>query len=401
MRHGFTSHNLKGSSLTYVLGFIFIVSIGALLGLEHMLLASKRSQFYLDGVQLINHLNSAKKILSKGADLESSFILLDEYSNSESTIDSYDFGLFNYTFLTTEKGMHILHSYLGAVPASRSDTLIGKLKLTDNNKRISLGVGVSFGGKAIIPKGKWKSSEKEAGLLRPRTFMAHYLRLDSSHPLKERHLYYDSIMNTPERFKFISTFFSDGVVLKGVLLNGDSLICSRVPLFFKRDSCTVGYVLVAPKISISVGQAGLIQAYAEDSLIVEENTMLKFPSVLSCYGVKKSSVRLKKNSEVKAYVFSGSSDYMNDLKSGVWVGENSRLLVDLHSSGFINLEKGVALFGNLIGDRINYVEDGIVRHDHFENCSINDRDYPGDFPMLSSIDSSYVVVINANELKRV
>lgn len=160
---------------------------------------------------------------------------------------------------------------------------------------------------------------------------------------------------------------SGGIYSKNVVIISDKQI--TVSAF-----CTLNdVILFAPKIIFEKDFKGNLQAFASDSIIINENVILQYPSVLGLVqgidSVKIGAIVLNKGSVVSGNIFVNTSEKSSLKQAGVIIKDGAIVTGQIYCNGFADI-KGT-INGSLMCTKIMLVTPSSVYENHLLNAVID------------------------------
>ena len=163
-----------------------------------------------------------------------------------------------------------------------------------------------------------------------------------------------------------NTVLSNIVIYGQVIIRSDSLI--EIDSTAILENC----LLIAPGIKIKTGFAGTIQAIASDSIIVEGNCILKYPSALVLLKGKGQSIQngieIMNNCTIEGAVFS-IADTSDELKTKVEIGDQSLINGIVYVQGYLSMHGTIN--GTVLTDYFIYRKSASVYLNHLVDAVIN------------------------------
>ena len=136
---------------------------------------------------------------------------------------------------------------------------------------------------------------------------------------------------------------SGNTTIAGKFLSGNIIIYSTSPILIEENSRLEDIILVAPSIKLKKGFRGSIQAFATDSIIVEENCILNYPSALGL--IKKDHkttqpfIKVMKNAILSGIAFTSQSEFVSDLQQTlISIDKDALLIGQLYADGFADIK---------------------------------------------------------------
>jgi hypothetical protein len=232
---------------------------------------------------------------------------------------------------------------------SRPLNLCGKTSITGTCYLPEAGVkrgyieGKSYEGKELI-KGATKLSKNSLPPLEKQIIK----RLSgfvsdqpfAQHVYKEIQLTSDSLIQS---FMDTTVLIRMNGSLSGNYYSGNILVYSDKTIEVEAGTFLEDVILVARSIRIKKGFKGVVQAFAVDSIIVEEEVKLNYPSALGLfkkdYKTSQPFIKVMKKSVVSGMIFTSQSEFVNDLKQTlISIDKEAIVKGQVYSDGFIDLK---------------------------------------------------------------
>ena len=176
--------------------------------------------------------------------------------------------------------------------------------------------------------------------------------------------------------------YGDSVTLSGVVLKGNIVVYATSQIVVDANSTLEDVVLMAPKITITKGFKGTLQAIASEEVRVEDGVVLNYPSALV---VDRGKVPNSKNRSVpnitlgKSVILKGIVAYFEASEEQVFF-PHLAISATTVIYGEVYCEKNLELKGNVLGkvstDAFIALEEGSVYQNHLYNGSITSGALP-------------------------
>jgi hypothetical protein len=224
------------------------------------------------------------------------------------------------------------------------------LYLADENKPLQLAgqsvlTGHAFLPKAGIRKAYIKSKPLRAGKLMEGRMMESQAQLPELDPAIQQQL--SLLLTSPylndssitldqsvivRRFVQPSLIFhSDEEIVLRNKISGKVVIHSTKAVYIASSAVLENVVVIAPEIVIQNQFQGALQAFASDTLIVEDDVTLKFPSVVGLVGKQNSYMDIRRNVTMEGLVISCNPDLQG--AGIVSIGQGTRILGQVYANG--------------------------------------------------------------------
>jgi len=249
-------------------------------------------------------------------------------------------------------------------------TLSGKTVIKGNCILPKLGVkqgmvnGISFIGDQLIDGNLTKSSSSiPSHNKRLNAQEVEYLKNDSI-------LIYSDIEDNSEivrRFneEKLIIYSPERILINNQLILGNIILISDKGIRIKKEAGLKDVVLIAPYVHIEKEHKGNFQVFVTDSVILEENVQLNYPSfigVIPKNSQTEAKIELKQNSLV-----AGSILGLDRTKTSI--GENAKVFGTVYNQGNIELKGKV--FGTIIAERFTLKTGLNEKRDVIQNGEVN------------------------------
>ena len=174
---------------------------------------------------------------------------------------------------------------------------------------------------------------------------------------------------------FDTTLFiglKDSLPIRRKNLSGNIILFST-KLMILDSSCRMEDVIIfAPSVIIKEGFKGSLQVFAKDSLIVEKNCELKYPSALGLFKIDVKThqpfIRIESNSAVRGIVFTAQE--LTDIdKTKVSILEKSEVEGQVYADGSLELKGYV--YGNVYCNKFLLRTPSSIYENHLLNVTID------------------------------
>lgn len=166
---------------------------------------------------------------------------------------------------------------------------------------------------------------------------------------------------------------NNSIKISNGLYSGNVVIISSKQISVSADAIIKDIILAAPKIIIEANFKGNLQAFASDSIIVNKNVSLYYPSVLGIVKgnstVNISAVVLNENDTLLGTIFSFKNDESILKEAAVVLKEKSFVTGQVYSNGYADV-KGT-IFGSLMSNKVILSTPSSVYENHLLNAVID------------------------------
>ncbi len=175
------------------------------------------------------------------------------------------------------------------------------------------------------------------------------------------------------------TVYSAGIILLDhLVIEGRIRIISEKKIIVKERATLKDVLLYSPNIDFEKTWKGSVQAFASDTLLVGENCVLEYPSVLGIARCKKTGgnplLSMGKDTKMQGDIFAFDDRKDITQHSMVRIDEKCELTGRIYSADMIDF-KGL-LHGSITCNRIIYANSSAVYENHLFNAVINNGMLP-------------------------
>jgi hypothetical protein len=283
---------VKAHSLLYAIYICLIVSIicGALLFFSNLygqlnLYYNLQEELYINNQSIVNLALENKETLQEP--------ILEEKSGITGSYTTKSYGLLNLLLVKSETNKDTVQSahFIGLYTKNKTAlflsnfskplTYTGTVKLVGDNSLPSAYIETAYINNKpnkLQIDGKNTVSENELPEINPdfkKIFSGmHAEKTNLSQEEKQKDsLYYNSFFNTTKEIYINST-------VSNVIFKGNFILRSKDSLHIKKNTVLEDVILIAPKITFESGFKGTVQAFASERIELEQNVILKYPSVV-------------------------------------------------------------------------------------------------------------------------
>lgn len=344
---------IKAASILYALLTTVIIAVfcyGLLLVFN---LNNKLEVQFDNNSKLININRSALTIamqeLIGSQELEDDYY--SKYTNRHTISSNFkDWGVFSICIISTSfNGDSINTAYL---LAKKQNKKLPALYLRDNSEELKIAGNTTIEGDIYISERGVKkvnfqgnntiSNPKHTGrVYKSEKLLPQVEELRLAYPEDFEFFYAEEL----EEHTIINTFQSKtkiiefSSVLEDVTLKGNIIIKSEDTLFVKRSAVLQDVIIDAPKIIFESGFVGNIQAYATSGIVLEENVILEYPSVLIVSSKLNNEKNLicKKGSIVKGCLILNGNGLLTEGNNKMVINENTTVYGSVYCDGVLSL----------------------------------------------------------------
>lgn len=173
--------------------------------------------------------------------------------------------------------------------------------------------------------------------------------------------------------KTICFFSKASITLSRKVISGNVVVVSESEINIKNDVALDGVLLYAPKINIEKSTIATVQAFANDSLVVGEKSILNYPSALAVIRRIKSpdfpTLRVKEESKVTGVIIAWEEIATPQRQVKIALDKKTEVTGQVYSSSLMDL-KGIVI-GSVMCSRLMLSTPSSVYENHLLNTVID------------------------------
>ncbi|MBI2281700.1 MAG: hypothetical protein HYU68_13575 [Bacteroidetes bacterium] len=181
--------------------------------------------------------------------------------------------------------------------------------------------------------------------------------------------------------KTLVLYSPNSIVLENKYVVGNIKILSNKNITVKSSSKIDNIILYSKGIILEENTVANVQLYATDSISIEDNCKLSYPSVISVLGKGESKVQRKivigKQVKIKGVVFLVDENTIQTNLSKVAIGEKSEIMGYIYSSELLELNGDV--IGGVYCKNFMLKTPSSIYHNHLMDVKIDRENLPKDF----------------------
>jgi hypothetical protein len=196
----------------------------------------------------------------------------------------------------------------------------------------------------------------------------------------------DSLIN-PFNKKTIFISCDDDIVINYKYLQGRIIIDSKKSITIRANSSLNDVILSAPYIEVESGYKGAIQCIAKDSILIEKNVHIKYPSALIVTNVSDTSfhkIVVEKDCDIHSDIIS----YCKDSK--IEINEDNTIIGRIYTPGQVQLESSV--FGSCYCGELFRKVNGMVYTNTIFNNEIDPTKIPTEWSGTQMFDNPQMMI---------
>ncbi len=348
------------------ISFVIAVLISLLITLSFQYKIQNRENLLQK--KLERNANSAIALLMTDPDAGEEIKTLDLYGEESDSVQikKYSWGVYDVATVKAFSGRHKLVRAIeyGYKP---DETLSSAIYLTDLNRPLNLCGKTKVTGTCYLPEAGVKRGYIEGKSFEGSTLIngATKKSKNALPPLKKEitqklEKYFEAASFASGNYKemdlsgidtLINSFLDTTVLIRlssnGVIsnkyLSGNIIIYSNKFISVEGSAKLEDIILIAPATTIRKGFTGNIQAFATDSIIVEENCKLNYPSALGLFKLDHKTqqpfIKIMENSSLTGIAFTSQSELAEDLQQTLIILDKEAILTgQLYADGFADIK---------------------------------------------------------------
>lgn len=377
-------HKLKAGALLSVVGISTIIAL--LLALMLLLLLYNRN----DTSQLLRKLKLERN-LESGTALLLSRAYADEAGEEElidlfkEEVDSvslqhYPWGLYEVAIIKSFEATDTMQKVFLKGNKVQNDKAYA-LYLKDDDRPLSVSGKTVIRGTAYLPPagirkayiedkayegdttvyGALKNSEKQ--LPKINTALVEQLKkhfFDSLENRMDTVVSFNTVKDSLNRSFYQTPLLlssEDSISVENIRLKGALIVVSKEAIYLPSSANVEQAIFIAPKIKIAKNFKGTLQAFAQDSILIEENVELAYPSAIGLIERRNENtvqefspeIVIHKNARIHGVVFSVAASTATDFMNRIRIEPGCEVYGEVYADGMLEL-KG-AVFGSVACQR--------------------------------------------------
>lgn len=274
------------------------------------------------------------------------------------------------------------------------------LMMSDNGRPINLAGKTKLNGYCYFPKGTYKTTYIEGQGFSSEGNIANFIKQAPSafsevkkqfiseleacakdlNPKTDSFISNIEIVKNPFNAK-TAVFQANQIRLENNILNGNIKLVSAEEVIIENTAHLENILIIAKKVRIKKDFTGSLHVIASDSIIVEEQCSLKYPSSLVVYKKDKqptegmSTIIINKGCKIQGAIIAIGTEKAETPNVFLSVDKECEIYGLLYSSGYAGLQGKI--FGNAFAQKLLLKTPSAVYENHLLNCEIDSREYAG------------------------
>ncbi len=156
-------------------------------------------------------------------------------------------------------------------------------------------------------------------------------------------------------------------LLENVIIKGNFILYAKDSITISANDVLEDVIIKAPIIKISKGFKGNIQAIATKKIVIEDDVILNYPSVMAIYNTsnEKSEMTINKNCSIYGAVVLFGTRLNNIDDNSIVLKEDTKIVGDVYCTGKL------MVYGSVYGSVYTNKIFSRTSSGNYENCIIN------------------------------
>lgn len=202
---------------------------------------------------------------------------------------------------------------------------------------------------------------------------------------------------------YVNSFFKETVTLKinstvlsNKIIKGNFIITASDSIYIRKNNVLEDVIIMAPKIAIEEGFTGNIQIFAKESITIEKEVTLNYPSIVALYNNekdKKTFIKINKEVKVAGTVFLFGNDIVHLDTNTLEIEEKGTIIGTVYCTGILTLKSDV--YGSVITNKINHKTAITSYSNTLADIIIDVAKKPNyfiDMPIFNNSNSNYAII---------
>ena len=202
---------------------------------------------------------------------------------------------------------------------------------------------------------------------------------------------------------YVNSFFKETIVLpihstviENKIIKGNFILTAPDSIYIRKNNILEDVVIMAPKIAIEEGFTGTIQVFAKESITIEKEVTLNYPSVVSLLNKevdKKAFVKIKEDVKIAGVVLLFGNDLLHLENLSLEIEAKGIVMGTIYCSGSLSLKSDV--YGSVIASKINHKVPSSTYSNTLVDVAIDINKKPSffiDMPIFNNSNHNYEII---------
>mgnify|MGYP000241384072 CR=1 FL=1 len=207
---------------------------------------------------------------------------------------------------------------------------------------------------------------------------------------KNDSIYVNSFFNETIEFQISNT------TLENKIIKGNFIISSNDSIFIRKNNILEDVIIIAPKVAIEEGFEGTIQVFAKESITIEKDVTLNYPSVVALYNNKKEKkafILIDEEVKIAGLVLLFGNDLIHLNKNTLEIKEKGKVMGNIYCSGILTLKSDV--YGSVYTSKLNHKTTSSSYFNTLADITIDITKKPKvfiDMPLFNNKNTRYAII---------
>jgi hypothetical protein len=207
---------------------------------------------------------------------------------------------------------------------------------------------------------------------------------------KNDSIYVNSFFNETIEFQMSST------ILDNKIIKGNFIISSNDSIYIRKNNVLEDVIIIAPKVAIEEGFEGTIQVFAKESITLEKEVILHYPSVVALYNPieeKKAFIQIDEAVKIAGLVLLFGNDIIHLDKNKLEIKEKGKIMGNIYCSGILTLKSDV--YGSVYTSKLNHKTPSSTYSNTLADIIIDVTKKPNvfiDMPIFDNKNTRYAII---------
>lgn len=202
---------------------------------------------------------------------------------------------------------------------------------------------------------------------------------------------------------YVNSFFNETIefqlgqtTLENKIIKGNFIISSNDSIYIRKNNVLEDVIIIAPKVAIEEGFKGTVQVFAKESITIEKNVVLNYPSVIALYNNKedkKAFILIEEEVKIAGLVMLFGNNLMQLDKNTLEIKEKGKIIGTIYCSGILTLKSDV--YGSVYTSKLNHKTPSSSYFNTIADITIDVTKKPKvfiDMPIFNNKNTRYAII---------
>lgn len=202
---------------------------------------------------------------------------------------------------------------------------------------------------------------------------------------------------------YVNSFFNETIefqtnntILENKIVKGNFIISSNDSIYIRKNNVLEDVIIIAPKVAIEEGFEGTIQVFANESITVEKEVVLNYPSVVALYNDKenkKAFILIDEEVKIAGLVMLFGNNLIHLDKNTLEIKEKGKIIGNVFCSGILTLKSDV--YGSVYTSKLNHKTTSSSYTNTLADLTIDVTKKPKvfiDLPIFNNKNTRYAII---------